>query len=539
MIKNKEMRIGKKINKNGLGVLTILLISLSFLPNLSVYSQTDHQLDLPDQLIVEAYEKASSQNVLAAVNADIFFGYFSVCADGIGFGYANSYPSLDGHQMSDALLWLGQVDVVKANWEYVKTFQRKDGELPLAIFPNSPGEMAGRKDWRAPVDQNGGFYKHWVPGNPLRALAPVTYIQNADIIFRFTLDSEWLATNLPSINLSGENLASLVTHDGSVGGAGYYMESPVRIEYDGISQCHAVIAFDRLSALNAIAGDKRAEKKYKDLARLIEQNFRTRFWTKGHFAEYIHPERGIIATHGLTDVDWSSIATRVATDEQINLLWPKLKDEKRLYYNGMPTGIATLPEKYEDWEFTYDIKMEVAAMGRVWYLEAWARYNMNDADGLFETIHKVCEVGRDSGYYWRERYNEDGGYGPKKYNEYPANLIRIIQRFVFGVEHGLDGTLYLAPLAPDEYWDSGFGQTLSWQESKISYKMKTGVFQGKYSGKTSQKLSVRLNTMPSGKKIRTTINGLAVDTELEGNTMSIVLPASTAGKETSFEIRQP
>ena len=114
MIKNKEMMIGKKINKNGLGVLTILLISLSFLPNLSVYSQTDPQLDLPDQLIVEAYEKASSQNVLAAVNADIFFGYFSVCADGIGFGYANSYPSLDGHQMSDALLWLGQVDVVKA-----------------------------------------------------------------------------------------------------------------------------------------------------------------------------------------------------------------------------------------------------------------------------------------------------------------------------------------------------------------------------------------------------------------------------------------
>ena len=64
------MMIGKKINKNGLGVLSILVSILSFLPDLSVYSQTDDQLDLPDQLIVEAYEKASSQNVLAAVNDD-------------------------------------------------------------------------------------------------------------------------------------------------------------------------------------------------------------------------------------------------------------------------------------------------------------------------------------------------------------------------------------------------------------------------------------------------------------------------------------
>src|SRR6202035_2645326 len=90
---------------------------------------------LPDRLIAEAYEKAASQNVLAAVNRKIFPGYFSVCADGHGFGYGNTYPSLDGHQLTDALLWLGQTGVAKGNWDYVRGFQRGDGSLPIAILP--------------------------------------------------------------------------------------------------------------------------------------------------------------------------------------------------------------------------------------------------------------------------------------------------------------------------------------------------------------------------------------------------------------------
>lgn len=105
-------------------------------------SQVD-KLDIPDPLISVAYERAATQNILAAVNPEIFFGYFSVCADGKGFGFGNTYPSLDGHQMTDALLWLGQVDVVKANWDYVKTFQKPNGQLPLAILPAEAGKMIG------------------------------------------------------------------------------------------------------------------------------------------------------------------------------------------------------------------------------------------------------------------------------------------------------------------------------------------------------------------------------------------------------------
>lgn len=60
-------------------------------------------LDIPDAQMVEAHEKAAEKNVLASMNPTIFPGYWSVCADGQGFGYGNTYPSLDEHQMTDAL----------------------------------------------------------------------------------------------------------------------------------------------------------------------------------------------------------------------------------------------------------------------------------------------------------------------------------------------------------------------------------------------------------------------------------------------------
>lgn len=518
-------------------IKTILFILI--FPFASAFSQRNNdKLNIPDQLITEAYEKASTQNILAAVNPKVFFGYFSVCADGIGFGYGNTYPSLDGHQMSDALLWLGETDVVKANWAYVRTFQKSNGQLPIAIIPGEAGKDIGPEGFRSPVDSNGGLYRHWVPGDPLRALASTTYIQNADIIFRFTQDHEWLVQQIASINLSADYLASMVTSGGAVGGAGYYVERPTRIEYDGVSQCHAVDAFYRIAALNKIAGKNGMARKYQKLATLIETNFRKNFWVKDHFAEYIHPERGIIANHGLTDVDWSSIATGTATEVQKAIIWPQLKEEKLFYYNGMPTGIATRPETYEKWETTYADNQDLAAMGRVWYIESWARANEHDADGLVKTIRRVCKEGRENGYCWRERYNDKGGYGAKKYNEYPSNLIRIIQRFLLGVEHGLDGTLFIGPTAPEEFWNAGFGQTLSWNGSEISYKMLHGNIKGRFSGHSRQKLSIRFDKLITPNTIRATINGSDTKFAVKNGWINIVLPAMNNGNPCDFEIAQ-
>jgi len=452
--------------------------------------------DLPDSALVTAYEQSAVKNVLAAVNSQVFPGYFSVCADGQGFGYGNSYPSLDGHQLSDALLFLGQVDVVKDNWKYVRAFQNANGLLPLAILPAMAGKEIGVGRALARVAENGGLYEHWVPGNPLAALADPTFIQNADVIFRYTLDRIWLSQQIPFINRSADHLMSLTTAAGAVKGAGYYIERPTRIESDGVAQCYAVDAFRRVADLNRVLGDTAAVRKYQQAAQRIQHHFQTRFWVGDHFAEYLHPQRGVIASHGLTDVDWAAIATNVATAEQKAVLWPQLCHEKRFHYGGMPTGIATEPHSYEDWEFTHPDRHDLAAMGRVWYLEAWARAVMGDGQGLLAGLLKVSQVGRDSSYYWFERYHPDGAggvkpAGPKTYCEYPANLIRIVQRFLFGVERQLDGTLVLAPVVTAAFWQQGFGQTLQWRDRTLTYHMQRNHISGSYRGAAPQRLAVK------------------------------------------------
>ena len=381
--------------------------------------------DLPDPLLAEAYHEAAERNVLAALNPEVFFGYWSVCADGQDFGYGNTFPSLDGHQMADALLFLGREKEVLANWDYVRGFQKPDGQLPLAIF-RDPASVPSLK-----LDPNGGLYRHWVIGDPLRALAGPTYIQNADAIFARTRDLGWLKTQLPSVNRAGDFLDSMTTPEGRVGGAGYYIERPTRIESDGVSQCHAVDALRRLAALNRAAGDEPAARRFSDRAERIAGHFREAFWVGDHFAEYIHPERGVMAHHGLTDVDWAAIACDVAGPEQTAVLWPKLRSEEKFHYGGMPSGISTRPETYEDWEFTHPDKHDLAAMGRVWYVECWARWRMGDRDGILDSMRRVARVGREGGWYWRERYYPSGEpAGARKYCEYASNLIRIVHRFL-------------------------------------------------------------------------------------------------------------
>ena len=261
---------------------------------------------LPDAELVETYRHAATDSVLAAVNPAVFPGYFSVCADGQGFGYGNSYPSLDGHQMTDALLWLGRVEVVKQNWDYVRSFQQPNGRLPLAILPSLAGQKIGVGQAQGTVDTNGGLYEHWVPGNPLAALASPTFIQNADVIYRHTRDRDWLAAQIDSVNLAADYLASLTTPEGMVQGGGYYVERPTRLASDGVAQCHAVDAFRRIAALNRVLGHETTARRYDELAARIQARFTQDFWAETHFAEYRHPVRGFVTWHGLTDVDWAA-----------------------------------------------------------------------------------------------------------------------------------------------------------------------------------------------------------------------------------------
>jgi hypothetical protein len=275
-----------------------------------------------------------------------------------------------------------------------------------------------------------------------------------------------------------------------VKGGGYYVERPTRLECDGVTQPHAIDAFRRAAVLNRAIGDAKRAGQLERTAEKIRRYFVERFWRQDRFAEYRHPERGFITTHGYTDADWAALAFGVASRDQVAKLWPGIRNEKRFYYGGMPAGIATEPDKYEAWEFAYPDRMDLAAMGRVWYLECQARARMGDAAGLLESVRRVCEVGRESGYYWRERYGAKGGYGAEKYCEYPANLIRIVQRFLLGVDLATDGSIRMSPAVTPEFEERGFGQTIKWRGRVLKYRIRKGRIAGTYTGESPMKVIV-------------------------------------------------
>ncbi len=394
---------------------------------------------IPDFLssdLAEAYRQAAEKNVLAALNPKVFFGYFSVCADGRGHGGNTTFPGLDWGQSAEALLWLGRKAEVLASWEYVKPFQREDGRLPFAIAPDLAGKLpTGAPGYELKVEDNGAIFVHWVPGNPLRTLANVTFLLLADAIFAQTADLAWLAAQRPWLRRAAEWLEGEITPEGLMRGAGFYLERPTRIEFDGVNQCCSAHALEQAARLLDAAGDSEAAGRCRLAAAALTAAFRARFWAGDHCVEYLHPERGPIRHHGLTDVDWAAVATGVAAPEQIAVLWPQLKDNPEFVYGGMPCGISTRPESYEDWEMQNIDRHDLAAMGRCWYLECWARARMGDREGIRRSLRQVAAVGRANHWSWRERYYsaQTGNlakYQIERYCEYPANFIRIVHRFL-------------------------------------------------------------------------------------------------------------
>lgn len=387
-------------------------------------------------LVAEAYGAAAEKNILAALNPQVYFGFCSVCADGVGHGGDNTFPGLDWGQTAEALLWLGRGAEVRASWEYVKQFQRADGLLPFAILPSAAGQttLASGK-YPLVIADNGAVFTHWVPGNPLRTLANVTFLLLGEAIHEHTGDAAWLPAQRPWLQRAAHWLLTQITPEGLMPGGGFYVERPTRLEYDGVNQCYSAHALRVAGKLLAAVDDAALAAQCRAGAERLTQTFRARFWAGDHCVEYLHPEQGAISHHGLTDVDWAAMATGMTTAEQTAILWPQLRDNTDFLYSGIPTGIATRPETYEDWEMQQIDRHDLAAMGRVWYLECWARWRQGDREGVLRSLARVAAAGKANGWSWRERYYSErtgdlGIYHYQWYCEYPANLIRIVHRFL-------------------------------------------------------------------------------------------------------------
>ncbi|HSA94544.1 MAG TPA: hypothetical protein VLJ16_00740, partial [Acidobacteriota bacterium] len=298
---------------------------------------------IADPEIRAGVEAAVFKNLLPAATERDYPGYFNISADGAAFGGA-TWPGLDSWQMAGAYLLLGRTRLVLDYFEFVRASQRKDGNIPFAIFPGDQrpvGCLTGLKTpddiyTYAPPKREGlpassqetrrwiGLFLHWqTKGYPLATLGPVCYVLTAAEIFAATGSLPWLKERLPSIEAAARYLMTLKKASGLVGGSGFYIESPPREGSDGVAQCYTVQAFRELARLCRAAGETARAGAWTGEADALAEAFIEAFWREDHFGEYVHPERGLVDSHGLSDVNWAAVAFGLVTGAKLERVWAR------------------------------------------------------------------------------------------------------------------------------------------------------------------------------------------------------------------------
>jgi len=415
---------------------------------------------IKDEDIREGVRAAIMQNLLPACHGLAYPGHFGICADGLGFGQYSTWPGLDSWQIAGAYLLMDKVEEVLGYFDFVEASQRADGNIPFAVWLASEYEDPGKRTTFAkglkypedifeydPGDERYqpmkwiGLFEHWVYENPLRLLGAVCYLLTAGEIFQKTKDKQWLSEKLPSIERACRYILTQKSVEGLYDGAGFYLEMPPRAEWDGITQCYCYKAFGEMSRLCRALGQEEKAEFWKQEAEELRTVFRKIYWKNGRFAEYVHSEHGAVTYHGYTDVDFAAIAFGLADEKQANELWPTLTAQKNFWWGKMPTQVVTMPFLYRDWELGHGQEFyegspiyDVAAIGRVWFLEMNACLAMKDYDRVVQAVKLVCQRGLKDGGCWYERYHmvhsfqegEVSASGPRGYCEYPAIIARIV-----------------------------------------------------------------------------------------------------------------
>ena len=414
---------------------------------------------IADPEIRAGVEAAVFKNLLPAATERVYPGHFTINADGGGYGSDTTWPGLDSWQMIGPYLQLGRTRLVLDYFDFVRASQRKDGNIPFAIFngdtrpggclrglkhpddvftyrpPKREGLPASSQETRQWI----GLFEHWqTKGYPLSTLGAICYVLTAAESFDATGSRSWLQERLPSVESAARFLGTLRQDSGLIGGSGFYIEAPPREGCDGITQCYAVHAFRQLARLFRAAEEPTKAVEWRAQADKLAKAFTKGFWREDHFGEYVHPERGLVDTHGLSDVNWAAVAFGLVEGRELEGLWSRLIGEPAFWAGDMPTQLVTKPFAYAPWELRRsedcpaDPLNDVAAMGRVWHLETLACERMQARTRLVDSVRRVCRAAQGDGY-WRERYHlkPDGSVSPdgsQKYCEYAAVLARVVLR---------------------------------------------------------------------------------------------------------------
>ena len=413
---------------------------------------------IKDETIRKGLKHAVEDNLMTALTHKAYRGQFSVTCDGGHFGAENTWPGLDSWEMAGAYLKLGKVEEVLSYFHFVRASQRADGNIPFAIMPEenlrTPEQRCGcLQGFRYPDDifeyENPGagypkrkwlgLFVHWKPEEPLTQLASISYLLTAEEICAATGDLAWLREYLPSLEAAGRYLLSQKSPNGLISGGGFYIEVPPRHQWDGVTQCYTYKVFADLAGLCGAAGQPDKEAFWMAEANALRTTFNNQFWMYDRFAEYIHPDCGKVNWHGYTDTDWAAIAFGLATVDQKRLLWDKMMADPGFWWGNFPTQVVSKTYGYREWElglspnFEWDngLLYDVAAMGRVWYLEMQACLAMKQYDRIREAVRLVAEMGLRHGGKWHERYHVLPNHkvqpaGPAGYCEYASIYTRTV-----------------------------------------------------------------------------------------------------------------
>jgi len=433
------------------------LAGLAGLADAQENPKNDMIAKIKDPEIRAGVDAAVNKNLLPAATERAYPGHFTISADGAAYGADTTWPGLDSWQMAGAYLMLGRIRMVRDYFDFVRASQRRDGNIPFAIFngdtrpgdtflrgmkypddlftykpPKREGVPASSEETRQWI----GLFRHWeLKSDPLSVLAPICYLLTAAEINDAEPDQAWLRERIDSILAAARYLKTRIGANGLMGGSGFYTELPPRNGNDGVTQCYAVHAFRNLAKLCRAANRKQDAAYWSSEADNLSKIFVGAFWREDHFGEYVHVERGLVDAHGLSDTNWAAVAFGLAEDGHLKKLWPRLIAERAFWLGDVPTQTVTKPFTYQEWENDPvpfgipSLTNDVAAMGRVWFLEAMACRRMRAKDRLVESARLVSRAAKDG--FWRERYHPepDGAVKPdggEKYCEYPAILARVV-----------------------------------------------------------------------------------------------------------------
>ncbi len=267
-------------------ILTASPLLLSFLSPDSFAAAPLPVLNLPDGRIVEVYRANWENSLLPAQEPLPVPGApapkpneeperpWRVDLNG---HYPGWYPGVDVKHMAAAYLACEKhLPLVLRAWDLTisEKYLLKDGSVRPMTFHDNPHNVVPE------TTQDGSVVYY-----PLRLTANIDTLLLGDMIFRFSQDREWLASNLPVMRKVAGFIEAWLDPEGLLHSDSYDLDQVYR-EIDGVANASAILALRRLADLEAVAGNAERSEGFHGLAARIAGGMEKHFWN-GDFGYYV------------------------------------------------------------------------------------------------------------------------------------------------------------------------------------------------------------------------------------------------------------